>query len=390
MTILLSIIAFLVIFSVLVLVHELGHFWAAKKAGICVEEFGFGLPPRIWGKETSHQITYKDKDGKTKHKKEKMIWSLNWIPFGGFVKMLGEDDDSKEAKTNPRSFANRPIGWRILVVVAGVCMNFLLGWFLLTVAFSVGSEPLLVTASDVQKGIDNGSIITSDGVVINENTGESALKESDIIIKVNNENVKNFDDLGKIIKDKEGNLSLTIKSYDENNEELISTVEINKDTLKQDISFSTVPVIEEIKKMKLSPPAAFLYAGKESVRISVLSVEVFGSVIKKIATTFSPPEGVAGPVGIARFTYNFVKLGEMMKLVVFMAMISLSLAVINIMPLPALDGGRLLFLIVELFTGKKPSPKWEASIHGAGLILLLSLIALITWSDITNWINSYL
>ena len=94
MTTLLAIIAFLVIFSTLIIVHEWGHFFAARKTGVYVQEFGFGLPPRIWGKKTSRWVKIKGKNGKTTRKKDKMIWSLNWIPFGGFVKMLGEDDDS--------------------------------------------------------------------------------------------------------------------------------------------------------------------------------------------------------------------------------------------------------------------------------------------------------
>jgi len=148
MTILISVLVFFVIFSVVILVHEAGHFLAARKSGMKVEEFGFGIPPRIVGKETSRWVVLPGKGGKKVRKKEKMTWSLNWIPFGGFVKVLGEDDD-KAVRSDPRAFGARPIGKRILFVTGGVLMNFFLGWFLLTTAFSIGCEPFIFSAQDI-------------------------------------------------------------------------------------------------------------------------------------------------------------------------------------------------------------------------------------------------
>lgn len=126
MSYIITAIVFVLIFSVLVLIHELGHFVVAKRAGIKIEEFGFGLPPRLWGK-----------------KKGETIYSINWIPFGGFVRMLGEDSSDKKALDNNRSFAAQSPWVRIKVVCAGVVMNFLLAWLLLAIAFSAGTQPFM-------------------------------------------------------------------------------------------------------------------------------------------------------------------------------------------------------------------------------------------------------
>ena len=146
---LLTILAFLVIFSLLILIHECGHFFVAKWKGIKIEEFGFGLPPRIWGK----------KYGET-------LYSLNWIPFGGFVRMLGEDARDKKALKNGRSFMRKSKWARTQVVCAGVAMNFLLSWVLFSIGFMVGMQPLVVTGEDFLNGIKNDQIEIESGVKV--------------------------------------------------------------------------------------------------------------------------------------------------------------------------------------------------------------------------------
>jgi regulator of sigma E protease len=517
MTLFISVITFLVIFSILVLIHEAGHFWAARKAGIKVEEFGFGLPPRLWGKKTTRKVEYKDKNGKKKKDKETMIWSLNWIPFGGFVRMLGEDDDSKEAKSDPRSFGNRPIGWRIIVVCAGVIMNFLLAWFLLVVIFSIGVDPvgfpsasdkeygdtfergvvkapkdfdlfafapMTMTKEGIQKNIDNGVVEVLDGpgvqiagftseespakqaelkygdiitavdgkevrntqeliaaldinkeiegiqissVAENSIASEKDLKPGDIITFVDQTPIKSVEDLKNKLKEeakgagfhvsvdrrKEDGTNETrtkVLMPDEKGEIGVSFLEkgfyfdllLKRDgELKKDMKFVLLdennklgvgifpcPPILKINKIQLPFYQAPIAATTESVKLSVLTVKMLGQVVTTVLQKFAVPEGVAGPVGIAQMTHELVEIGEIVRILMFMALISISLAVVNIMPFPALDGGRLIFLLFEFITGKKPNAKWEATIHAIGLIVLLGLIFLVTWSDIVRIVSN--
>jgi regulator of sigma E protease len=169
-------VAFVVIFSILVLVHELGHFFVAKRTGVKVEEFGFGLPPRMFGK----------KIGET-------IYSINWIPFGGFVRMLGEDSRNAGMLKNKRSFIAQSARNRLLVIIAGVVMNFFLAWILLTVGFSVGMKPLLLP-ENVFKAIDDGNIVLQEGLEIKtvEEGGfidEMGLASGDIVVSFNDKEV---------------------------------------------------------------------------------------------------------------------------------------------------------------------------------------------------------
>src|SRR3989339_635784 len=136
MQILLSILVFLLIFSIVVFVHEFGHFSAAKRAGIKVEEFGFGMPPRIFGKKV----------GET-------LYSINWIPFGGFVRLLGEDVGKSEAHTSKKSYLNKSIRARTMVALGGIIMNFILAFLLLSFGFMMGIEPLVVTSEDFLNNI---------------------------------------------------------------------------------------------------------------------------------------------------------------------------------------------------------------------------------------------
>jgi len=198
MNILISILAFLIIFSLIIFIHELGHFLAAKRAGIKVEEFGFGMPPRMWGK----------KRGDT-------IYSVNWIPFGGFVRMLGEDLSDPQAKKSKRSYLNKPLRSRILVAIAGVLMNLLLAFFCLTLGFWIGIEPLIVTSEDFVDVVRDGGIVMEVGehdggyvvalprVAVFDverwsQADEIGFEEGDIVLKINDEEVFTISDYDEL------------------------------------------------------------------------------------------------------------------------------------------------------------------------------------------------
>lgn len=532
MTLFLTIITFILIFSVLVLVHEYGHFFVARKSGIKVEEFGFGLPPRIWG-----------------FKKGETIYSINAIPFGGFVRLLGEDSRNKKDAKNPRSYINKPPRVRLMVVVAGVFMNFLLAYLLLTVGFIFGIQPLMVNGDQVLDGIRDGTIMTEPGIVVKEiqkegemgglmpndkilsadsrtisssvhlesllNTkkdqqikleilrgierknliikaGEktpgfktyealflprlaiadvapgsvfdiAGLKLGDYLLKVNNYEIYTPSDWYEIIRGdptlrllisrdsqlknleislpqrervivsdilpytpaenagfKIGDLIITVDGEPVNTREevikitrksadrqttyavlrekkllsilvkpdkngmigvalsLISPYQNNQITFYQTNLALSVTKIQDVKYPFLIAP---FKAFDETVRLSNLTIGMFVNVIKSFVTSFSIPEGIAGPVGIARLTHTFVQEGAL-PVLRFMAILSISLAIINVLPFPALDGGRAFFILLEIVSGRKFNSRFETIIHSIGFVLLMLLILAITYSDV--------
>ena len=364
--------------------HEFGHFFFARRGGMKVEEFGIGLPPRIYAKQTSRIVSIQ-KNGRKVRKKEKMEWSLNWIFFGGFVKILGED--ANEISNDPRDFHARPILSRILFVCGGVLMNFILGFALLSIAFFVGTKPLLLSANDFEKNIAAGIIETKTGVEISEvqnnfPAAKAGLRAGDIILKINDFQISQIDDFIATFAEKK---PLAIFNFEISRDEKILNflIEANRDGLVGIIA-SSLPPIAQIGKIQLPFFAAIKFGFTESWRVCRTTFTMASDVFLNLIRKFSVPSSVAGPVGIAQITHGFVESGEMIQILVFTAILSLSLAVINILPFPALDGGRLVFLLFEAIFRKKPNPNWETKIHAIGFAFLLALIVLVTWNDLAR------
>jgi len=361
-----TIIAFIIIFSVLILVHEWGHFAAARRAGIKVEEFGLGMPPRA-------MKLFKDKKG--------TLYSLNWVPFGGFVRLFGEDSSDPKVLKDKKSFASKKISQRALVVVAGVFMNFLLAWILITIGFMVGMKPFLVTQEDLNRGIEQGIVEARKILYIHELDPEGALAKTDVqpgdyIVSVNRIEVTDELNLGEVIHPN----SRTILTYLHDDKEYELQVMANEEG-KVGMTISTETFVMDVKEVKYPYFVAPVKALSEIGRLSVLTVKMLGKVVVSLVAKLTVPEGVAGPVGIARMTHYFVQQG-FMSLVQFTALLSISLGVINIMPFPALDGGRFLFIVFEVITRRRANAKMEAIIHTIGFALLMLLILVITWNDI--------
>lgn len=366
-----TILAFIVIFSVLVLVHEWGHFYFARRAGIKVEEFGIGLPPR------AKQI-YKDKKG--------TVYSLNWIPFGGYVRLYGEDSSDPNVLKAENSFASKSIATRSSVIVAGVVMNFVLAWVLITIGFLVGMRPFLITQGDLQKATAAGLIEAQEVLYVHEilegsPLSESDLRPGDLVVEINGRQVPLAADLPSIlVPGRPVELSIL---REEREGALVVTPDVEG---KLGFSVSNIPYIVYLKDQKYSIFRAPVEAIKEVGRLSYLTLDMLGNVIVSLASKLTVPDGVAGPVGIAKLTYHFTQQG-VIALMQFSALLSISLGVINIMPFPALDGGRFLFIIFEVILRRRPSAKWEATIHAVGFALLMLLILLITWNDIVNLLS---
>lgn len=301
-----SILAFLLIFSTLIIVHEFGHYYAAIRAGVKVEEFGLGMGKKLLGK----------KYGETE-------FTLNLIPFGGFVRMLGEEDDNKD----PRSFSQAKLHHRMIITLAGVFMNFVMAIAFLTILFTVGTNPILVSQADVERAYDNGLIAFS-----------------------------------------------------------VDGERMSPDEIKA-LEGSTSPVVfEYLEKVQAPFPQSVWLATTETVRISWAVLEKAAEIPVELIAKQRVPEGLAGPIGIAEVTHKILPQG-FMALLKLTALLSISLAVMNLLPIPALDGGRFIFQIVELLLKPfkiKPSEKWENYAHMAGFGLLMSLLLIITWNDISR------
>lgn len=356
-----TIIAFVLVLSILVLIHELGHFLVAKKLGIKVEEFGVGFPPRVFGK----------KIGET-------IYSVNLLPVGGFVKLYGEDSagggkmGSKEVSgisggDVKRAFYARPLWQRISVVTAGVVMNFILAVALISFLFSTQGVPL-----------------PSDNIIVNEISANSpaavaGIQPDDRILTINGkriEDTQEFISLTQELKGQEVTLEV-LRDGDEFTTKLTPRVNPPEGEGAMGVSISNV----EIKKYAWYEAPVF--GTIEAAKFSWLILSGLGQMIADLVTGNAKPESVAGPVGVAQLTGEAVRAGWFAVLW-FVALLSLNLAVLNIMPIPALDGGRFFFMLIELFTGKRVSPKYESYAHAVGLIALLSLMALITVLDVSR------
>jgi regulator of sigma E protease len=356
---LVTIIVFLLILSVLVLVHEAGHFFSAKFFGIKVEEFGFGLPPRAFGK----------KFGET-------IYSINWLPIGGFVKLYGEDEagsgsvkvSQKEIKGDlSRAFFARPVWQRFIVVFAGVFMNFVLAVTIISVLFSAVGVPI------------PGNKVTVDAIVKGSPADKSGLKVGDWVLTINGTSITSTTQLITITKQHLGEkLELKVKNQKLGTETLSITPRKKYPSNEGAMGVA----ISQNSTIKKYPWFQAPFVGtKEALSETGAIANGLVMIVVQIFTKGSVPSDVAGPVGIAELTGTVVGIGPAAVLS-FVSLLSLNLAIINVLPIPALDGGRLLFILIEGIFRKKVNQKIEGYAHAIGMAILLILIALITLHDL--------
>jgi len=329
---------FLIILSVLILVHELGHFLMAKRFRIKVEEFGFGYPPRLLG-----------------FKKQGTVYSLNLLPFGGFLRLKGED-----LAAGKNSFAGKPKRVRLLVLLAGAVMNFLLGVVLFAAIYTRLGIPekvdyLVVTAVAKDSPAEEAGIKLEDKLIdfsatdkfiafINEHRGQEVrlrLKDGREVLVVPR--------LAEATPQGEGALGVAITNVD----------------------VVLYPLWQR-------PFRGMWFGLKEAVG---WGKEILWSLTKINA------KDVAGPVGIYEISKDVTKQGWI-AILRFVAILSVNLSILNLLPLPALDGGRLIFIGIEAVRGKRIKPEWEQAVHLAGIVLLIGLMVLVTINDVRRLIDS--
>ncbi len=359
-----TLIVFIIVLGVLVLVHELGHFLAAKKAGVHVEEFGFGYPPRAL----------------TLGKRWGTIFSLNWIPFGGFVKILGENYESTEnsSETVSKNFRFTQISkkWQAAILAGGVIFNILFAWILFSISFMAG------VASPIENdfgGVVKNPKLTVVGIMPNS-PAHGILKAGDQIesVFVDNQNFSNLnpDLISGYINNSTGSIKLDIKRGSEKyNFSITPSTELVPD--KKIIGIS----MDMVGTLTLPPHKAFYQGAVTTIKISYLTVAGVLGLIRDAVVGKADISQVTGPVGIVGLVGDATRLG-FTYLVTFTALISINLAVINLLPFPALDGGRLLFVAYEALTKRQVNIKFAVIANTVGFALLISLMVFITYRDI--------
>lgn len=366
-----SVIVFILILGVLVLVHELGHFLLARIFKVGVDEFGVGFPPRIMAR-----------------KKGDTWYSLNWIPIGGFVKIRGVvggdqmdtpigDDDSTITQTSSDDFGSRPIWQRFAILFGGIFMNIVLTAVLLAVGFMIGMPSQLGDVPESARVSDRSVAVIdvqSDAPVI-----DAGILPGDKIRSIDASSIESVDDVRSALEQVAigDNVLVHLQRADDELELEITTMEL-PDTHTTGLGL----VLTETGTVQLPWHIALWYGARQT---GYMLQSIFMSLFEIISGVFTGNQsavvGVAGPLGIASITHQATQLGFIYVLQ-FAAILSINLAVFNLFPFPALDGGRILFLAVEAIMRRPINKRIEALIHNLGFILLLLFVVAVTIHDV--------
>jgi len=371
----LTLLIFLVVLSVLVLVHEAGHYLAARLFGVKADEFGYGLPPRAFGVV---RVGKKWKWVGAKDRKEyaNTIWSVNWLPIGGFVRIKGEQG---EGGMDTDSFHVKPIWQRVIILAAGVAMN----WALAVVLLSIG---LMVGAPAVVEGLPEGAIVDSREVTIvdvlpDSPAAQAGLQVGDVVVSVDGTALENVTDTqGAIGAQGEQSFAMMVRRGGEE--------------VALDVTAAYVPEVDKTAiGIALIDTGIVRYPFFKAIQGGViltweytrLVVLTFADLIHELFNGKTETAGqLTGPVGIAVTTGQMARQG-FVALMQFTAILSINLAVVNFLPIPALDGGRVLFLIFEAIRRKAMDRRTEAVIHNVAFLILIVLILFVTLRDIGRY-----
>ncbi|MDD5039849.1 MAG: RIP metalloprotease RseP [Patescibacteria group bacterium] len=379
-----TILVFILILSVIVFAHEFGHFTMARKTGIAVEEFGFGFPPRAIG------IQRRRKASRSHHSKWRIIkgshqpddgntntvYSINWIPVGGFVRVKGEQGDNYHEKD---SFQSKKIWQRGIFISAGVIMNFILAFIIFSIGFGIGLPSI------IDNSVPQGSTVRQRQLQIVEVVADTPAANADLRV-------------GDVIASIDGNISTSSQQFQEYVRPLLGhTITITIQRGDSRINKTVIPVditgtregrigvgLATTGLVKFPWYSALWMGAKTTVIMTWKILEAFYWMLHDLIINKQVVADIAGPVGIAVMTGRFVDLGFIYVLQ-FAALISINLAIINFLPLPALDGGRFIFLIIEKIRGKRINQRIEATVHNIGFFLIVGLLLVVTVHDVSQY-----
>jgi regulator of sigma E protease len=360
-----SILIFIIILSVLVIVHEAGHFLVAKYFGIRVDEIGLGNPPRA-----RKLFNFRGTD-----------FTLNWLPFGGFVKIFGENPSEDEETVTESvapgvKFTDRNRGIQALILVAGVTANFLFAWIIISLGFISGLPAPLGISLPVENA---ETVITT--IVPGSPAAESGLKSGDTILSIEREGKTSDlspENASAFITSSLDPVTFNIKR----GSELLSKTITPKAGIVADRPAVGI-ALDKVGTVTLSPIKAFYYGFKTTVELTYITAKSLLSFIFKGITGHGDLSEVTGPVGLVGIVGDVTQLG-FIYLLSFTALISVNLSIINLIPFPALDGGRLLFVIIEAITRRKIPTRIFNAVNTVGFGILILLMLLITFRDVKN------
>lgn len=322
-----------ILFALLIFPHELGHFIVAKAVGVKVNEFAFGMGPALFkkqGKET--------------------LYAVRLVPIGGYCAMEGENEESESS----RAFNNKPLWAKLSVLIAGSAMNVVIAVLTLSIVFGYIGEAT-TTIDEVQK---------------NSPAYEAGLETGDKILSVNGEEVEEWNQLAVLIGEG-GTESLTVTAERDGKEQ----------------SFQLTPEKSEDGRFVIGITSAVSHNPLTAVKNGAVGTwnmtKMMAESLKMLFSGEVSTDEISGPVGIVTMAGETAQYG-MIYFAYLLALISLNLAMINLLPLPALDGGRIIFAIIRKLTGKMISDDLEGKIHGAGMLLLFGFMIFVTWNDITR------
>jgi regulator of sigma E protease len=348
--ILITLISFVILLGVLIFVHEFGHFLAARISGVGVVKFSLGFGPKIIGK----------KFGETEY-------VLSWIPLGGFVKLLGESENEQlSPEDEKRSFLKQSAWKRILIVLAGPFFNFLLAIIIFLIVFMYGVPNLTTDIGEVQKG---------------SAAYEAGIIAGDRIINIDGKNITGWEEIRSIINQGKGKRVNIIIEREKEKKNLSVQPKItkSKDIFGDEISAYLIGISPSGKVFteKRNPWQASIAAGEKTWEISKLTVV---AVVKMLEGTISP-RTLGGPIFIAQVAGTQVKEG-IIPFILFMALLSINLGVINLFPIPVLDGGHIMFNLIELIARREISVKVKETAQQVGFALLIMLMVFVIMIDI--------
>lgn len=369
-----TIILFIIILGLLVFVHELGHFLAARYFGVKAEEFGFGFPPRMIGAVYDNdRKKYRLVKGAQDIQSPNTIYSLNWLPLGGFVRIKGEDGN----ETDSDSFIAQAAWKRVIIMIAGVVMNFFAAIVLFGLVFLMGVRQPIDASLATQYEDTQIQILQ---VFPDSSAHKLGLEPGDQILTINDESVSSLEEVKTKLDSMRGEqIAFTIDRLGDVKSLNGQFQALGEEEVKFGIAYSHTATV------KLSVVDSLKQGGVTTWNVTLAILSAFGQLIGGLfGGTGASGVDLTGPVGIVYITKQMSDLG-LVYILQFAALLSVNLAIINALPIPALDGGRILFVLIEKIKGSPVRRSTEGMIHQIGFLLLIFLMVFITTRDVLKF-----